>query len=228
MFTSSPSRRPTMSTATRTAIIGVGNIGSRLATRFAQHNIPITVAASNLENAQKVAQQLGQNATAATTEEAIANNDVIILAIPFAAGIELVQQYREQLSGKTVVDPSNNIAFDEQGNALNLNPEGVSAGQQMSKALGEGVHYVKSFGTMAAAELEKDRADHGGNIVMLYATDDDAAGNKVAALAEQAGWDPVKAGGVDDTARIEVFGDLHTFGGLQDTFLNKEEMLQRI
>lgn len=58
---------------------------------------------------------------------------------------------------------------------------------------------------------------------MYYATDDDAAGAAVAELITRGGWDAVRAGGVDDTARIEVFGDLHQFGGLSGRLLSKSE-----
>ncbi|HWN60944.1 MAG TPA: hypothetical protein VNO25_09775, partial [Streptosporangiaceae bacterium] len=50
--------------------------------------------------------------------------------------------------------------------------------------------------------------------VLFYATDDDAAGDLVADLIRTAGYEPVPVGGLDQSIRIEMFGDLHEFGGL--------------
>jgi predicted dinucleotide-binding enzyme len=48
--------------------------------------------------------------------------------------------------------------------------------------------------------------------VLFYATDDAGAGETVARLITAAGFDPVKAGGVDQSIRIEFGGDLSEFG----------------
>ncbi len=48
----------------------------------------------------------------------------------------------------------------------------------------------------------------------FYAADDSAAGDLVAGLIRAAGFEPVKVGGLDQSIRIEVFGDLHEFGTL--------------
>ncbi|MDF8262628.1 hypothetical protein [Luteipulveratus flavus] len=63
---------------------------------------------------------------------------------------------------------------------------------------------------------------------MFYAADDDAAASAVADLTAQGGWEPVRVGGVDDTSRIEVFGDLHQFGGLEGKVLSKREAEEKV
>ena len=206
-----------------TAIIGIGAIGSRLATRFVEHEVPVTVAASTLERAQDFAAQLGELATPASVEDAIANNEAIIFAVPFDTLLEFATRYRDALAGKIVIDPSNAIAFTAEGEAYSLNPEGVSAAERILAALGDSARYVKAFGTMAAEAFEKTEADNGGRTVILYATEDEEAGRAVAALAERGGWDALAVGGVASAGRIEVFGDLHPFGGLAGEALNKEE-----
>ena len=206
------------------AVIGIGNIGSRLTRRLAAHGVPVTVAASSLDKAEEFAAAAGDNVTAASVEDAIDNNDMVVFATMFASTKELLAQHKDRLAGKIVIDPSNNIAFNAAGEASSLNPEGVSAGMQLSGMLGETTRYVKTFGTMSAAQLEQDKTAQGEPVVMFYATDDEAAGQRVAdELIRPAGWTPVRAGGVDVTGRIEVFGDLHPFGGLQDRLLSEAE-----
>jgi hypothetical protein len=45
--------------------------------------------------------------------------------------------------------------------------------------------------------------------VLFYAADDDRAGEVVERLIRTAGFEPVKIGGVDQSGRLEVGGDLH-------------------
>ena len=45
--------------------------------------------------------------------------------------------------------------------------------------------------------------------VLFYVTDDDQAGKEVERLIRTAGFEPVKAGGIERSSRLEVGGDLH-------------------
>jgi predicted dinucleotide-binding enzyme len=50
--------------------------------------------------------------------------------------------------------------------------------------------------------------------VLFYAADDAAAGDLVAGLIRTSGFEPVFIGGLDQSIRIEMFGDLHEYGAL--------------
>ena len=58
------------------------------------------------------------------------------------------------------------------------------------------------------ARREPERA------VLFYAADDPAADDLVAELISTAGYEPVRVGGLDQSIRIEMFGDLHEYGAL--------------
>jgi predicted dinucleotide-binding enzyme len=45
--------------------------------------------------------------------------------------------------------------------------------------------------------------------VLFYVTDDDRAGQEVERLIRTAGFAPAKAGGLEQSGRLEVGGDLH-------------------
>jgi 8-hydroxy-5-deazaflavin:NADPH oxidoreductase len=45
--------------------------------------------------------------------------------------------------------------------------------------------------------------------VLFYVTDDDRADGEVERLIRTAGFEPVKAGGIEQSSRLEVGGDLH-------------------
>jgi 8-hydroxy-5-deazaflavin:NADPH oxidoreductase len=73
--------------------------------------------------------------------------------------------------------------------------------------------FVKAFGTLGAESLAS-QANRTPRAVVFYATDDDQAAAASERLISAAGFDPVKAGGVDAALRIETFGALHPFGDL--------------
>ena len=73
---------------------------------------------------------------------------------------------------------------------------------------------MKAFGTLSAGSLASAARQQPDRAALFYATDDDAAGDLVAELIGVAGFDAVKVGGLDQSIRIEMFGDLHEYGTL--------------
>ena len=55
----------------------------------------------------------------------------------------------------------------------------------------------------------------------------ESAGEQVADLIRTAGYEPVRVGGLDQSIRLEVFGDLHELGAL-DRVVTKTEALEVI
>jgi len=210
------------------AVIGAGNIGSRLARRLAEGGVDVLLAAADPGHAESIAQSIGNGVKAVDVSNAVANGDQVIFATWFATTKDLLAEYKPQLVGKIVIDPSNNVAFDESGNVSGLNPEGVSAAQQLAPLVPQGAWYVKAFGTLSADMLDATVSDAGERPVLFYAADDEEAGNVVADLITKAGFDPVRAGGIEATGRIEVLGDLHPFGGLNGRLVGRAEALQLI
>jgi len=212
-----------MEEAVTTAIIGVGNIGSALARNLVRGGERVVVAARDESHAQALAEELGGLATAASVRDASAAADVVVLAIWVDQDRELVPAIADLLDGKVVVDPSNPIGFDD-GKVFRTLPEGTSAGSVVVGLLPAGAHYVKALGTLGAASLaaEADRAPR--RVVLFYATDDEVAAAAAERLIGAAGFEPVKAGGVADAARLEVpGGDLHQNGGLNGQILDLDQ-----
>jgi predicted dinucleotide-binding enzyme len=189
-----------------TAIIGVGNIGSVLAANLVRGGADVVLAARGLERAQAVARKAG--ARAATVGDAIDAADVVVFAVPFAVIRELLATHAAALRGKTIVDPSNAVVLDGDGGFTKIIPAEESAGGLLAPLAPSDARFVKAFGTQAAQTL----ADSSGlrpSTVQFYATDDEAAGATVAELITTGGYAPVLIGGIDQSIRIEVFGDLH-------------------
>jgi 8-hydroxy-5-deazaflavin:NADPH oxidoreductase len=66
-----------------------------------------------------------------------------------------------------------------------------------------------AFGSMSADLLESASHRSPEPAVLFYATDDDRAGEEVERLIRTAGFEPVKIGGLEQSGRLEVGGDLH-------------------
>jgi predicted dinucleotide-binding enzyme len=196
-----------------TAIVGVGNIGSAVARHLVRGDQAVVLASKNESQAKALADQLGPLARAASVEDALASADAVVLALWLDAIKELVPQHAHLLEGKVVIDPSNPIAFDENGQIIRTLPDGQSAGAVVAALLPAGAHYVKAFGTLGADTLAGGAYREPRRAVLFYATDDDAAATTIERLIRAAGFDPLKAGGVADAGRIEApGGDLHQFG----------------
>lgn len=203
-----------MTTSSIVAVIGLGNIGKTVAKNFVKGNRPVIIASRKLEDATALAQELGNLATATETGEAIKNADIIILSVWFSTIQELFEQYGIELQGKIIIDPSNPIAPDVNGGFKKIIGEKESAGQLNAALLPKGAKLVKAFGTLGAASLENAAYQAPEKSVLFYATDDTTVDTAVEQLIKDNGFDAVKVGGIDQSIRIEVFGDLHEFGAL--------------
>ncbi|SRR6266851_8080826 len=195
-----------------TAIIGVGNIGGAVARHLVAGDELVVLAAKDHSDAEAVAQELGPHAAAASVEDAIAAGDAIVFALWLDALQDVLPRNAQGLEGKVVIDPSNPLGFDENGQMVRTLPDGQSSGSIVASLLPANAHYVKAFGTLAADSLANS-ANREPRAVLFYATDDDEAAATAERLIRAAGFDPFKVGGVADAIRIEMpGGDLHQAG----------------
>jgi 8-hydroxy-5-deazaflavin:NADPH oxidoreductase len=196
-----------------TAIVGVGNIGSALARHLVRGDEAVVLAAKDGSHAEALADELGPLARAASVEDAVAGADAVVFALWLDTIKELLPRLAGLLEDKVVIDPSNPIAFDENGQTIRTLPHRQSAGSVVAALLPAGAHYVKAFGTLAAGALAAGANREPRRAVLFYATDDDAAVTTIEGLIRVSGFDPLKVGGVADAGRIEApGGDLHQFG----------------
>jgi predicted dinucleotide-binding enzyme len=202
---------------TSVAVIGTGNIGKTVGRQFVDGGEVVIFESRDKSHADALASELGKNATSATLTEAIAASDAVFLALWLDSTKELIGKYQNSLNDKIVIDPSNPISFTEDGKVRRTLPEGTSAGMVISSLLPASAHYVKAFGTLGADSLAKSANRMPEKAVLFYATEDAKAEREIVRLITEAGFDPVKAGGMNDTLRIEFFGDLNS------KLLNKSE-----
>jgi 8-hydroxy-5-deazaflavin:NADPH oxidoreductase len=209
------------------AIIGVGTIGSTLAANFAAGGQDFLLAGRNQEAARKVAADLDGHAEVVSVDEAVERAGVLVIAVWLDAFEQLIAQYGERLAGKVIVDPTNPVGPDKDGNYRKVIPEQESSGQILAGRLPAGARLVKAFGTLSAPTLAAAARREPERAVLFYATDDAAAGDLIADLIRAGGYEPVQVGGLDQSIRIEMFGDLHEYGALGRA-VTKSEALKAI
>ncbi|SFN40603.1 hypothetical protein SAMN05421594_2628 [Chryseobacterium oleae] len=206
-----------MSVNEKVAIIGLGNIGKALASNLLKSNTSYIVADRNEEEAKNLAALLGSSVEANSVALAVKAADVLILAVPFQAISGFLKDNATYLENKIIVDPSNAIAPDGNGGFKKIIGEDESAGEINAGSLPKGAKLVKAFGTLLAGTLQSASFQTPEKAVEFYASDDESIDSIVEQLIMNNGFDPVRIGGLNQSARIEVFGDLHEAGGLGKT-----------
>lgn len=209
------------------AIIGTGNIGSALAADFAAGGQDFLMASRDADSARKTAASADGHAEAVSVDEAVQRADVLVIAVWLDDFKQLIAQYGERLAGKVIVDPTNPVGPDGAGGYRKVISEQESSGQILAGLLPAGTRLVKAFGTLSAPSLAAAARQEPERAVLFYAADDDAAGDLVGGLIRSAGFDPVRVGGLDQSVRIEMLGDLHEFGAL-GRVVNRSEALKAI
>jgi 8-hydroxy-5-deazaflavin:NADPH oxidoreductase len=196
------------------AIVGTGNIGGTLAANFAAGGQDFLLAGRNQDAAAKIASGLDGHAEVVSIDEAVERAGVLVIALWLDAFEQVIAQYGDRLAGKVIVDPSNPVGPDGKGGYRKVIGEQESSGQILAGLLPDGATLVKAFGTVSAPTLSAAAWREPERAVQFYAADDDAAGDLVAELIRADGYEPVRVGGLDQSIRIEMFGDLHEYGAL--------------
>ena len=193
-----------------TAIIGTGGIGSAIARRLASGGETLRLSSADPASARRLAAQIGRAAVVAVdNRDALQGADAVVLALRFTVLKGVIDEIAGSLTGQLVVVPSNPLTLDAHGNLSRVLPEGQSSGKVVAGWLPAGARLAMAFGSMSADLFESASNRSPEPAVLFYATDDDRVGEEVERLIRAAGFEPVKAGGLEQSGRLEVGGDLH-------------------
>jgi 8-hydroxy-5-deazaflavin:NADPH oxidoreductase len=192
------------------AIIGTGGIGSVIARHLASGGESIRLSSADKASAQRLAAEIGPAAVVAVdNRDALQDADAVVLALRFGVLKGVIDEIADPLTDKVVVVPSNPVGLDARGHLTRLLPEGQSSGEVVTGWLPAGARLAMAFGTMSADLFESSSNRSPEPAVLFYATNDDRAGEEVERLIRTARFEPVKVGGIEQSGRLEVGGDLH-------------------
>jgi len=202
------------------AFIGSGQIGSTVARLAVSAGYDVVLSNSREpETLTDLVDGLGSRARAATSAEAAAAGDLVVVAIPFKAYRQVPV---EPLAGKTVID-TNNYYPQRDGQYPELDAESTSVADLIQKHLPTS-HVVKCFnniffGHLASLARPAGAADRSA---LAIAGDDPAAKAEVTGFLDRIGYDTVDAGALAEERRFRVNTPAYAVpygGGRQDFWL---------
>ena len=186
---------------TTIAIIGTGNMGKGLARRLAGR-VDLVLGSGNGASAAAFAATLPAEVPVRSPQEAAAQADIVVLALPFAAALEFARQ--SDLAGKVVVDITNPLKPDFSGLTIGHT---TSAAEQLQEAAPE-ARVVKAYNTIFATLFDRPAAET-AELPVFLAGNDDAAVARVEALVTQSGFAVEKVGGLEGARLVEPLGMLN-------------------
>jgi predicted dinucleotide-binding enzyme len=154
------------------------------------------------DSLQKIVNQLGPGATAASKEEAAAC-EMVLLAVPWDNVLETLASLREW-SNRILIDGTN--PFHGKAGKFTLADVGNLSTSQFIAALAPGARVVKSLNTMSVATLEADPIVNGARMVVFVSADDEDAKKQVGTLLAGFGYSIIDLGNLRDGGLIQQAG----------------------
>ena len=146
---------------------------------------------------------------AVDNRSALPGADAIVLALRFSVLNEVIDEIADALGATPLVVPSNPVGLDAQGNVVRLLAEGQSSGEVVAGWLPAGARLAMTFGTMSADLFESSSRRTPEPAVLFYVSEDEQGNDDVEQLIRTSGFEPMRIGGLDQSSRLEVGGDLH-------------------
>jgi predicted dinucleotide-binding enzyme len=180
------------------SIIGSGGMAAAIGGLAAKAGHTVEVMARDAAKSRALAEQIGDGATTGTFGAAPAG-DIVILAVPYSAVLDVVKQYGEALAGKLLVDITNPVASDH---TSFVTPGGSFGAQEIAKAAPADAEVVKAFNTLFSHVLAAGPAE-GHPLDVFIAGDDAQAKARVSAFIESLGLRPMDTGQLSMARTLE-------------------------
>ncbi|WP_418959825.1 NADPH-dependent F420 reductase [Streptomyces tritici] len=185
----------------RIGVLGTGNMADALATHWVRAGHEVTVGGRDIDRAERLAARIGGGAKPAGLRAAAeAGEDVVLAALPYAAGADVARELRAALAGKALIDCSNPLGPDFRL----LTEGGPSAAQRLSAAAPE-AHVVKAF-NLCHEDVWRMRPPvfDGRPLAVPVCGDDDGALALVRELVRDTGCTPVAGGALARAGLLEA------------------------
>jgi predicted dinucleotide-binding enzyme len=181
-------------------LIGSGNIGSTVARLAAAAGYDVVLSNSRApETLKDLVRELGSRARAATSAEAAAAGDLVVVTVPFKA-------YRNvpvaPLAGKTVID-TNNYYPQRDGQYSELDNGSATVSRLIQQHLPTS-HVVKGFNNIFFQHLGSlSRPGAADRSALPIAGDSTSAKAEVTKFFDRIGYDTLDAGALDEDWRFQ-------------------------
>jgi len=179
------------------SIIGSGGMAAALGGLAAKAGHAVEVTSRGAAKARALAEQIGAGATTATFGAAPAG-DIVILAVPYAAVLDVVKHYGEALAGKLLVDITNPVGSDLKSF---VTPEDSFGAREIMNAAPADAVVVKAFNTLFSHVLAAGPVD--GRPLDVFIAGDAQAKARVSAFIESLGLRPMDTGQLSMALTLE-------------------------
>ncbi|HXY45048.1 MAG TPA: NAD(P)-binding domain-containing protein [Acidimicrobiales bacterium] len=180
---------------TTIAVVGAGNIGATLARKWAAAGHDVTLASRNPDapELRELAASIG--ARTAGHLDAVSAAEVVLVALPGGAVAAVVEALGTALDGRLVIDATNNVASEEM--------DGIAAITRHAP----GAISARAFNSVGWESLAEPVFD-GMPADLLWCGPDGASGALVEQLISDVGLRPVRVGGLDQLALVDMLARL--------------------
>jgi hypothetical protein len=158
----------------------------------------VEVMSRDAAKARALAELFGAGATTGTFGAAPAG-DIVVLAVPYSAVLDVAKQYGEALAGKLLVDITNPVASDH---TSFVTPGDSFGAQEIAKAAPADAVVVKAFNTQFSHVLAAGPVE-GHPLDVFIAGDDAQAKARVSAFIESLGLRPMDTGALPMARTLE-------------------------
>jgi 8-hydroxy-5-deazaflavin:NADPH oxidoreductase len=182
-------------------IIGSGNVGGTLGTRWAKagHEIIFGTRDAQASDIKQLLAQAGGKARAASLQETVRSADVLLVALHWGAAQSVLQGLGD-LSGKVLIDAMNPLLPDLSG----LDTGTTSSAAEKVAAWARGAKVVKAFNTIGF-NIMANTAFGSERPALFYCGDDAAAKQITKQLAGDLGFEPLDAGPLTQARLLEPY-----------------------
>jgi predicted dinucleotide-binding enzyme len=182
-------------------IIGTGNIGGALARHWVAAGHEVLISSRHPEELEGLAAELGPRARAGTPREAAEFGDVVLIAVPYGAMPQIGNDFASILAGKVVLDTGN----------PNARRDGDIAAPALAKGTGiatqeylPGARVVRAFNCIPAATLANQPNRQPARVAIPLAGDDAGAIEVAERLVDDAGFDGVLVGSLEQARYFDL------------------------
>ncbi|MER5645472.1 NAD(P)-binding domain-containing protein [Streptosporangium sp. NPDC002524] len=202
---------------TTVGLIGSGNIGGTVARLAVAAGYDVVLSNSRgPQTLKELVDELGPKASAATSAEAAAAGDLVVVSVPLRAYLDVPA---EPLAGKTVLD-TNNYYPQRDGNLPELDAGSTTSSELLQRHLAAS-KVVKVFNNIYFEHLRALARPSGATdrSALAIAGDDAGAKGETTAFLDRIGYDTVDAGALADGWRFQPGTPAYGFvyaGGLEN------------
>lgn len=194
----------------RIGIVNTGNIGRELARSWATAGHELVLAKDGSQDKlEALLEELGPPARKGTQREAAEFGDVVLFSVYWPRFEETARELAESLEGKLVIDTMNplnvNEAFEHYHDLAFMQSSSTTEALQAAIPT---ARVAKAFSTMPAPLLSPEAWRGQPVKVPIFVVGDPDAKNAARTLANDAGFDVLDAGGIEQARLLEQLGVL--------------------